>query len=140
LPRRAAVGRSADRARARAPRSRHRGAEAAQPLTPIRSLRRRARRRYGARTMHIPTALAVAALVGGCAQNDASSEVAGRAKMAGELVECKNSLSDAKQKLAEVQATLDKMKAAEVKQLDPIDLVARPVVEKHMEGNIPPEK
>jgi hypothetical protein len=73
------------------------------------------------------------------------SDDGSKAKLAGDLVTCKNDLSSLKEQLAEAKAALAKaMEAAGmVVKLDPIDIKAMaqggPAV-KHMEGNIPPDQ
>src|SRR5262245_24883532 len=67
-----------------------------------------------------------------------------KAKLAGDLVTCKNDLSSLKEQLAEAKAALAKAleSAGMVVKLDPIDIKAMaqgPSV-KHMEGNIPPDQ
>lgn len=69
-----------------------------------------------------------------------------RAKLANDLVQCKNDFAAQKEKMAELQAEVQKLKAAAVVQVDPIELVGStpkaphakaPV---HKEGNIPAAK
>lgn len=62
-----------------------------------------------------------------------------KARMAADLVQCKNDLSSQKDKVAELQAEIAKLKTAATVQLEPVDLKAG-TEKKHMEGNIPPEK
>jgi len=79
--------------------------------------------------------LTIAAFVGcGGSQDDGS-----KAKMAADLVACKNENLSLKEQLAEAKAALQRAQDAQVVKLDPVDLKASPPGEKHMEGNVPPE-
>ena len=74
-----------------------------------------------------------------------SSDDGSKAKLAGDLVGCKNDLSSLKEQLADAKAALAKaMEAAGmVVKLDPIEikvLAMAGTTVKHMEGNIPPDQ
>jgi hypothetical protein len=62
-----------------------------------------------------------------------------KAKLANELVNCKNENMTLKEQLAEAKAALARAQEAQVVKLDAVDLKASPPGEKHMEGNVPPE-
>jgi hypothetical protein len=61
-----------------------------------------------------------------------------KAKLAGDLVTCRNDLSNLKEQLAEAKAQLAKLQQAHTTQLDPID-IKNGNAAKHMEGNISPD-
>ncbi len=71
-------------------------------------------------------------------QNDAQ-----KAKLASDLVDCKNSLASLKDELAQTKAALAKAQeaASAVVKLDPVDVQAQKsgVGVKHMEGNVSPD-
>jgi hypothetical protein len=80
-------------------------------------------------------AVAVTALIGcGGSQDDGS-----KAKLASDLVTCKNENLTLKEQLAEAKAALQRAQEAQTVKLDPVDLAASPPGAKHMEGNVPPE-
>jgi hypothetical protein len=60
-----------------------------------------------------------------------------KAKLATDLVQCRNDLSNLKEQLAEAKAQLAKLQQAHTVALEPVDLKA--AGGKHMEGNISPE-
>src|SRR5215471_12431067 len=62
-----------------------------------------------------------------------------KAKLATDLVQCRNDLSNLKEQLAETKAQLQKAQDAKACQLEPIDLRAAGAGQKHMEGNVSPE-
>ena len=62
-----------------------------------------------------------------------------KAKLATDLVQCRNDLTNLKEQLAESKAQLEKAKEAKTCLLEPIDLKAANAGQKHMEGNIAPE-
>jgi hypothetical protein len=62
-----------------------------------------------------------------------------KAKLANDLVTCKNENLALKEQLADAKAALARAQEAQVVKLDPVDLKASPPGEKHMEGNVPPE-
>jgi hypothetical protein len=62
-----------------------------------------------------------------------------KAKLASELVQCKNDNQSLKEQLAEAKAALAKAQEAQTVKLDAIDLKASAPGVKHMEGNVPPE-
>jgi hypothetical protein len=62
-----------------------------------------------------------------------------KAKLATDLVQCRNDLSNLKEQLAESKAQLEKAKEAKTCLLEPIDLKAANAGQKHMEGNIAPD-
>jgi hypothetical protein len=62
-----------------------------------------------------------------------------KAKLAGDLVQCRNDLSNLKDQLAEAKAQLAKVQEAHTQQLEPLDLKASGAGQKHMEGNIAPD-
>jgi hypothetical protein len=68
-----------------------------------------------------------------------AGEDANKAKLAADLVTCKNENLSLKEQLAEAKAALARAQEAQVVKLDPVDLKASPPGEKHMEGNVPPE-
>src|SRR5262245_24793706 len=67
------------------------------------------------------------------------SDDGSKAKLANELVTCKNENLSLKEQLAEAKAALARAQEAQVVKLDAVDLKASPPGEKHMEGNVPPE-
>jgi hypothetical protein len=62
-----------------------------------------------------------------------------KAKLATDLVQCRNDLTNLKEQLAEAKAQLAKLQEARTVQLEPLDLKAAGAGVKHMEGNIAPE-
>ena len=62
-----------------------------------------------------------------------------KAKLATDLVQCRNDLTNLKEQLAESKAQLTKAQEAKTCLLEPIDLKAAGAGQKHMEGNIAPE-
>ena len=62
-----------------------------------------------------------------------------KAKLATDLVQCRNDLSNLKEQLAEAKAQLAKVQEAHTVQLEPLDLKAAGSGAKHMEGNVAPE-
>ena len=62
-----------------------------------------------------------------------------KAKLATDLVQCRNDLSNLKEQLAESKAQLTKAQEAKTCLLEPLDLKAANAGQKHMEGNIPPD-
>ena len=71
---------------------------------------------------------------GGTPGNDES-----KAKLASDLVTCKNDSLSLKEQLGECKVALQKSQEAAAVKLDPVDLKAAAPGQKHMEGNIPPE-
>ena len=81
--------------------------------------------------------LALIACLGvACSGNDNDQQ---KAKLATDLVQCRNDLSNLKEQLAESKAQLTKAQEAKTCLLDPIDLKAANAGQKHMEGNIAPD-
>ena len=62
-----------------------------------------------------------------------------KAKLATDLVQCRNDLTNLKEQLAEAKAQLTKAQEAKTCLLEPIDLKAANAGQKHMEGNIAPD-
>lgn len=62
-----------------------------------------------------------------------------KAKLATDLVQCRNDLSNLKEQLAESKAQLQKAQEAKTCLLEPIDVKASAAGQKHMEGNIAPD-
>ena len=62
-----------------------------------------------------------------------------KAKLATDLVQCRNDLSNLKEQLAEAKAQLTKAQEAKACVLQPLDLKAANAGQKHMEGNISPD-
>ena len=62
-----------------------------------------------------------------------------KAKLATDLVQCRNDLSNLKEQLAESKAQLQKAQEAKTCLLPPLDLKAANAGQKHMEGNIAPD-
>ena len=62
-----------------------------------------------------------------------------KAKLATDLVQCRNDLSNLKDQLAESKAQLEKAKEAKTCLLPPLDVKAANAGQKHMEGNIAPD-
>jgi len=78
--------------------------------------------------------------VAGCS---GGSDDGSKAKLAGELVDCKNQLSALKEQLNDAKAALAKAEelAGMVVKLDPIDIKATAQLAiKHMEGNVKPDQ
>jgi hypothetical protein len=73
----------------------------------------------------------------GCGGGDENDQQ--KAKLANDLVQCRNDLSNLKEQLAEAKAQLAKLQEARTVQLEPLDLKASGAGMKHMEGNIAPE-
>lgn len=85
-------------------------------------------------------ALMLAVAFSGCG---GGGDDVGKAKLAGDLVTCKNEMSSLKEQLADAKAALAKALEAQgqIVKLDPIEikaLASAPSV-KHVEGNIPPD-
>ena len=78
--------------------------------------------------------LGLSACSGGGADNDQQ-----KAKLATDLVQCRNDLSNLKDQLAEAKAQLAKLQEAHTAQLEPLDLKASNAGQKHMEGNVSPD-
>src|SRR5262245_4237617 len=83
--------------------------------------------------MRIYLAAAVVGLFG-CSGGDEG----GKAKLAADLVECKNGQSELKDQIASLNGQLAKVKAAQVCKLEPVDVKAQGGA-KHVEGNISPD-
>jgi hypothetical protein len=81
-------------------------------------------------------ALTMAALLAGCG---APADDGSKAKLASDLVACKNENLSLKEQLAEAKAALQRAQDAQTVKLDAVDIKASPPGEKHMEGNVPPE-
>jgi len=62
-----------------------------------------------------------------------------KAKLATDLVQCRNDLTNLKEQLAESKAELQKTQQAKACQLEPLDLRAGSAAQKHMEGNVSPD-
>jgi hypothetical protein len=62
-----------------------------------------------------------------------------KAKLATDLVQCRNDLSNLKEQVAEAKAQLLKAQQAKTCLLEPHDLKAAGAGQKHMEGNVSPE-
>lgn len=62
-----------------------------------------------------------------------------KAKLATDLVQCRNDLSNLKEQLAESKAQLQKAQEAKTCLLTPLDVKASAAGQKHMEGNIAPD-
>ena len=62
-----------------------------------------------------------------------------KAKLATDLVQCRNDLSNLKEQIAEAKAELIKAQQAKTCLLEPLDLKAAGAGQKHMEGNVSPE-
>jgi hypothetical protein len=80
--------------------------------------------------------LLVVAALAACGGN---TDDGSKAKLAAELVGCKNENLSLREQLAEAKAALERAKEAQMVKLDPVDIKASPPSEKHMEGNVPPE-
>src|SRR4051812_44028268 len=78
-----------------------------------------------------------------CAAGCGGSDDGSKAKMAGELVDCKNQVSSLTEQLNDAKAALKKAEEAAgwVIKLDPVDIkaVATATDVKHMEGNVKPD-
>lgn len=61
------------------------------------------------------------------------------AKLATDLVQCRNDLTNLKEQLVESKAELQKAQQAKTCLLEPLDLKAAGAGQKHMEGNVSPE-
>jgi hypothetical protein len=61
-----------------------------------------------------------------------------RAKLATDLVQCRNDVTNLKEQLGETKAQLLKAQEAKICQLEPIDVKAQQPGQKHMEGNVAP--
>jgi hypothetical protein len=72
-----------------------------------------------------------------CGGNDGGDDQQ-KAKLASDLVTCRNDLSNLKEQLAEAKAQLAKLQQARTTTLDPIEL-KNANAGKHMEGNISPD-
>ena len=81
--------------------------------------------------------LVLVALFAGCG-GSSNEDSAQKAKLATDLVQCRNDLTNLKEQLAETKGQLLKAQEAKVCQLEPIDLKAANAGQKHMEGNIAP--
>ncbi|MDB4971176.1 MAG: putative abductin-like protein [Myxococcales bacterium] len=62
-----------------------------------------------------------------------------KAKLATDLVQCRNDLTNLKEQVAEAKAQLQKALEAKTCLLEPVDIKAANAGQKHMEGNIAPE-
>jgi hypothetical protein len=62
-----------------------------------------------------------------------------KAKLATDLVQCRNDLTNLKEQIAEAKAQLQKAQEAKTCLLEPIDVKSANAGQKHMEGNIAPE-
>jgi hypothetical protein len=82
-------------------------------------------------------ALAFVLVAAGC--GGGSTDDAGKARLASDLVACKNEVMSLKEQLAEAKAQLAKAEEAQTVKLDAVDLKAAGVGIHHMEGNVPPE-
>ncbi len=80
--------------------------------------------------------LALCLLLGACSGGGDDQQ---KAKLATDLVQCRNDLSNLKDQLAETKAQLLKAQEAKICQLEPLDLKASGAGQKHMEGNISPD-
>ena len=80
-------------------------------------------------------------LLGAC-ESKSDQDIASANKMASDLVQCKNDLKSEKDKLAELTAELNKLRAANdpTRRLDAIDLKAGPNEKPHKDGNISPQQ
>jgi hypothetical protein len=74
-----------------------------------------------------------------CAACSGGGEDQQKAKLATDLVQCRNDLTNLKEQLAESKAQLQKTQEAKACQLEPLDLKAQGAGQKHMEGNVAPE-
>ncbi len=82
-------------------------------------------------------ALVLVLLIAAC--GGGADDGGGKAKLATDLVACKNENLSLKEQLAEAKAALQRAQDAQTVKLDPVDLKASPPGEKHMEGNVSPE-
>jgi hypothetical protein len=80
--------------------------------------------------------LALCLLVGACGGGEDDQQ---KAKLATDLVQCRNDLTNLKEQLAESKAQLQKAIEAKTCLLQPIDVKSNVLAQKHMEGNVSPE-
>jgi hypothetical protein len=83
-----------------------------------------------------PALVCLVVLVVGCSGNDDDQQ---KAKLASDLVQCRNDLTNLKEQLAESKAQLQKAQDAKACVLQPIDVKSTLAAQKHMEGNVAPE-
>jgi hypothetical protein len=84
----------------------------------------------------------VGCVVWAAACGNGGSDDGSKAKLAGDLVECKNQVSSLKEQLNDAKAALAKAEeaAGQVVKLDPIDIKAAAQAQvRHLEGNVKPE-
>ena len=81
-------------------------------------------------------ALVLSLLWAGCSGGGDDQQ---KAKLATDLVQCRNDLTNLKEQLAEAKAQIQKAQEAKACVLTPIDLKAANAGQKHMEGNIAPD-
>ena len=101
----------------------------------------------GLRSVTVGALVAMPLLLAGCPSGGGGggnqADDTGKAKLAGDLVQCQNDRSTLKEQLGEAKAEIARLKAAAdtTVHLDPID-VGKPAAapRPRMEGNIPPEK
>jgi hypothetical protein len=67
------------------------------------------------------------------------SDDAQKAKLATDLVQCRNDLTNLKEQLGQAKADLVKAQQAKTCLLEPIDVKSDYASQKHMEGNVPPD-
>ena len=79
---------------------------------------------------------ALALSLGGCSGGGDDQQ---KAKLATDLVQCRNDLTNLKEQLAESKAQLTKAQEAKTCLLEPVDVKASGAGQKHMEGNISPD-
>ncbi len=82
--------------------------------------------------------LIVCIVLCGCS-GGSEDDAAQKAKLATDLVQCRNDLTNLKEQLAESKAQLAKAQEAKTCALEPLDLKANGAGQKHMEGNVAPE-
>jgi hypothetical protein len=90
--------------------------------------------RISSLVLSVGLGLGLSACSGGGAESDQQ-----KAKLATDLVQCRNDLSNLKEQLAEAKAQLAKLQEAHTTQLEPLDLKAANSGQKHMEGNVSPD-
>lgn len=83
-----------------------------------------------------PASLTVCLLLCACSGGGNDQQTA---KLATDLVQCRNDLSNLKERLAESKAQLIKAQQAKTCLLEPVDIKAAGAGQKHMEGNVSPE-
>lgn len=79
---------------------------------------------------------ALCLLVGACGGGENDQQ---KAKLATDLVQCRNDVSNMKEQIAEAKAQLQKALEAKTCLLEPIDVKSSAAGQKHMEGNVSPE-